>query len=162
MSEIDNIALLIENMRRQSHAMEYEEAQYILDKIKEELTRKIEPNKKKLTVLSKKNNKKGNTQIFPNIGAKYHKRQIAGIISFIYLTKHYENNYYIYILFFASSHFLLIRDYSTRVCRLRKFFLFPLPPLDFARHVASVLLRTLYPAQPTQHLAYKVRYSCPV
>jgi len=44
MSEIDNIALLIENMRRQSHSMEYEEAQYILFKIKEELTRKIEPN----------------------------------------------------------------------------------------------------------------------
>lgn len=40
----DYIATLIDNMRRQSHSMEYEEAQYILDKIKEELTKKVEPN----------------------------------------------------------------------------------------------------------------------
>lgn len=38
----DYIATLIDNMRRQSHAMEYEEAQYILQKIKEELTRKVD------------------------------------------------------------------------------------------------------------------------
>ena len=44
MNETDNIALLIENMRRQSHVMEYEDAQYILSTIKEEFTRKIEPN----------------------------------------------------------------------------------------------------------------------
>lgn len=42
--ETDDIALLIDNMRRQSHAMKYEDAQYILDKIKIELTRKIESN----------------------------------------------------------------------------------------------------------------------
>ncbi len=39
MNNIDNIELLIENMRRQSHAMEYEDAQHILAKIKEELLR---------------------------------------------------------------------------------------------------------------------------
>jgi len=42
MNETDYIAILIDNMRRQSHAMEYEEAQYILEKIKEELTKKVE------------------------------------------------------------------------------------------------------------------------
>jgi len=41
-NETDYIATLIDNMRRQSHAMEYEEAQYILQKIKEELTRKVD------------------------------------------------------------------------------------------------------------------------
>lgn len=34
---IDTIALLIDNMERLSHGMEYEEAKYVLDKIKEEL-----------------------------------------------------------------------------------------------------------------------------
>ena len=37
MSEIDTIALMIDNIRRLSHSMKYEEAQYILEKIKEEL-----------------------------------------------------------------------------------------------------------------------------
>ncbi len=34
---VDTIALLIDNMERLSHGMEYEEARYVLDKIKEEL-----------------------------------------------------------------------------------------------------------------------------
>lgn len=34
---VDTIALLIDNMERLSHGMEYEEAKYVLDKIKEEL-----------------------------------------------------------------------------------------------------------------------------
>ncbi len=38
----DYIATLIDNMRRQSHAMEYEDAQYILNTIKEELTKKVD------------------------------------------------------------------------------------------------------------------------
>lgn len=44
MNETDYIATLIDNMRKQSCEMKYEEAQYILDKIKEELTEKMEPN----------------------------------------------------------------------------------------------------------------------
>lgn len=43
--EIDDIELMIDNMERQSHSMEYEEAQYILDKIKEELFRKEDDSK---------------------------------------------------------------------------------------------------------------------
>lgn len=45
-NKVDKIELLIDNMKRQSHAMEYEDAQRILDKIKEELLQE-EPYKDK-------------------------------------------------------------------------------------------------------------------